>query len=579
MTDDSMKKIADAVADAAPVSDDDAFDDVDAFDDGPPADDPNIDWGKVRQCAGRELNDVGNAHRLMTWHGSDILHLQRIGWHVWDGKRWAEDVDGRHSLPMCYETAKRIGFECYVIDPTEREQALIDAADAAKQRIDDPSISAAERRALKKAIDDGETAMRGAQARREKRSRFANTSGNRGRIEAMLALSMPFVSRPVADMDSDGFSLNVGNGTLRFREVEEEDPECPDSDVVRLRKVWRARLDPHRKEDLITKVCDVDYDPDARAPVFDAFLRRIVTDDEVRAYLCRYFGYGILGTSREQVFALLHGEGANGKSTLVDVVCRILGDYATSLPIATLIGDTTKRGAEATPDLARLPGARLVRAAEPKEGLPLNEDVIKTLTSSEPVPIRRLHQEFIDIRPVFSLVISANRKPEIRGDNDGIWRRVHAVPFGVQIPEEERDKTLGEKLWAERAGILNWLIGGALDYLDRGSLAPPKAVLAATDEYRAENDVMGGFVAAALEVTKKPSDLCTPGEVFRAFQNYCEQQALTPWRETTFAKRFAIAAARHGIDRHRGAIRTYRGAVIRPEFAEPSRTRKGTADA
>jgi putative DNA primase/helicase len=373
-------------------------------------------------------------------------------------------------------------------------------------------------------------------------------------------------------MDADGFSLNVGNGTLRFREVEEEDPECPDPDVVRIRKVWRARLDPHRKEDLITKVCDVDYDPDARAPVFRAFLERVVPDPEVRAYLRRYFGYGLLGTSREQVFALLHGEGANGKSTLVDICCRIMGDYATSLPIATLIGDTTKRGAEATPDLARLPGARFVRTAEPKEGLPLNEDIIKTLTSSEPVPIRRLHQEFIDVYPVFNLVISANRKPDIRGDNDGIWRRVHLVPFDVQIPPEERDKALGDKLWAERAGILNWLIGGALDYLERGKLEPPPTVVSATEEYRAENDVMGAFIRAALVVTGDTYDTCTPGEVFRAFQTYCERQALTPWRETTFAKRFATAATRHGIDRAKNSTTFYRGLKVGADYAPPSHT-------
>lgn len=574
--DDPEEGIRAIVAAAEPVADVDPFSGQDdSFDGVTPPDDASIDWDLVRLCAAEPQNDIGNARRLMHRHGGDLLHLQRIGWHVWDGCRWAEDVDGKHSRPMAHKTAELILFEPYVIDPTEREQALIDAGEAAAKKLG--GASPADLRPLQKAVSDGESALKAVQGRRTQRRRFANSSGNKGKLDGMLAELLPRVSRPVAEMDADGFALNVRNGTLRFVHAEEEDLECPDPEIVRMRKVWRVVLDPHQKADLITKLAEVEYDPGARAPTFRAFLDRVVPDAAVRAYLRRYFGYGLLGISREQVFAILHGEGANGKSTLVDICCRIMGDYSTSLPIATLIGDTSKRGAEATPDLARLPGSRFVRTAEPKEGLPLNEDIIKTLTSSEPVPIRRLHQEFIDVYPVFNLVISTNRKPEIRGDNDGIWRRVHLVPFDVQIPPEERDKGLAEKLWAERAGILNWLIGGALDYLTFGGLAPPPTVVTATEEYRAESDVIGAFIRGALQVTRETFDTATPGELFQAFQTYCHNQAITPWRETTFAKRFTKAAERAGIEKAKNSVVVYRGVRIRSEFtAPPSRTHSGS---
>lgn len=569
---DPREAILAAIDGARPVTDADAFpdassrtSDADGFDDGQPPDDPDVDWEMVRACAAEPQNDIGNARRLIRRYGTDILHLQRVGWHIWDGRRWAEDVDGRHSRPMVHRTVEAIGLEVYVIDPTEREAELIDHGREARKALA-AGAAKADEAALRKAVEDGETAEKALQGRRSQRRRFANSAGNKGKIDGMMAEALPYRSRPLADMDADAFAVTVENGTLRFVQTIEEDPDCPDPETMRTRSIWRVELHPHRREDLSTKLVPVAYDPAARSPTLRGFLGRVQPKADMRDYIRRYFGYGLLGTSREQVFAIFHGEGANGKSTLVDVCCRVMGDYATSLPIATLVGDTSKRGSEATPDLARLPGARFVRTAEPKEGLPLNEEIIKTITSSEPVPIRRLHQEFVDVYPQFNLVLSTNRKPEIRGDNDGIWRRVHLVPWDVQIPPEERDRDLAEKLWAERAGILNWLIGGALDYLSGGLRAPPD-VQAATEEYRAENDVIGAFIRGGVIVTRVPGDWFSPGEAFRAFQGWCAASGITPWRETTFTKRFAKAAERAGLEKAKASIVTYRGGRLHPDFA------------
>lgn len=520
--------VAPASSSAAPEPDEWFEDEVEV-----PAD---TDWSVVRTCAAEPQNDIGNSRRLRIRHGADLVHVQNIGWHVYDETRWLEDIDDCGTRPMCHRVVESIALESYVIAPTPREQAVFDAADAAATAMadlqhdinaldDDDELTkmVRERRKrelkdqmepLKKAVAKAESSTKTLNARKAQRRRFANTSGNSGKIDGMLREASAFLSRPVRDFDADPLAFNSENGTLRFHQVEELDPENPDPNTERVTKVWRVRRDDHARKDLISKLAPVLYDSTALCPLFDKFIARILPSQSVREYLQRFFGYALTALTKEQVFVLLHGEGANGKSTLVDIISRICGDYSTTVPIATLVGEDRRKGAEATPDLVRLPGARLVRSAEPKEGVSFDESLIKQLTSGEPILVRRLNEEFVEVYPTFKLVISMNRKPPIRGNDDGIWRRVSLVPFDVQIPDAEKDKHLPEKLWEERSGILNWLIDGALDYLTRGKLDPPDEVRAATQEYRDESDLMGAFVRAALVVTKVSGDTETAGDLY-----------------------------------------------------------------
>ncbi|HVL72185.1 MAG TPA: phage/plasmid primase, P4 family [Beijerinckiaceae bacterium] len=560
----------------------------DGFDDGAAEPDPSTDWGLVRACAQEPQNDIGNSRRLRLRHGHALIHVPNIGWHVYDGRRWAEDVDEAGTRPLAHGVVEAIGLEAHVLEPTEREQAEIDAAEAAALRrgqiarerdelAADTGLSKAERErqeaalkredaACKLAVALGAAAQKAWRARQAQRRRFANASGNKGKIDGMLAEALAYLSVPVARLDRDPLALNLANGTLRF--VAEEDLDCPDPDVVR--HVWRARLDPHDRADLITKLADTAWEPQASAPTFERFLGTILPNRAVRDYVQRYLGYALTGLTREQVFCLFFGEGRNGKSTLVDLVSRLLGDYATSLPIDTLVSSGgPKKGSEATPDLARLPGARLVRTAEPKEGLAFDESLIKGLTSGEPIPVRRLNQDFVDVYPTFKLVISANRKPAIYGDDDGIWRRVSLVPFEVQIPEAEVDKGLGEKLWAERAGVLAWLVAGALDYLGRGGLDPPAEVRAATQDYREESDLVGAFVRNALEVTGDPLHREEAGDLWASFETYCRKAGQTPIGKNKFQRRIARAAEKHGFHKGKASVSIYEGVRIRPAYAPP----------
>lgn len=571
----------DAASPAAPEDDE--------HDPGEAAAPENVDWDLLRLCAGEAQNDVGNSRRLRHRFGGDIVHIQNVNVYAWDGRRWAEDIDGRVSRPMCHKVADLIGLEPIVMEATEREQLVLDEAEAAalpladaEQRLRDVDAdktvaaelrlqSMAEIRAeingLKATIAAGREVVAALRSRKVSRRRFAVQSGNAGKVNGMLDEAVPYLSRAVSDLDRDALAFNVGNGTLRFVGHEAEDLENPDPDSVRMKTEWRVVFEPHARADMISKLADVDYDPKATAPLFKAVVDRVLPHEPVRDFLQRYFGYGITALTREQVFVLLHGEGANGKSTIVDIVARLLADYSTSVPIATLVNDNRSgKGSEATPDLARLPGARLVRTAEPKEGMSFDESLIKGLTSGEPFPMRRLNKEFIDIYPTFKLIISANRKPTIKGNDDGIWRRVVMVPFDVQIPEAERDKQLPDKLWAERSGILNWLVEGCLAYLNLGGLKPPDEVTAATKEYREESDVIGMFVSSALEVTGLSTDEVESGELYRAFEVWCRRSSVTPFAPATFNRRMPKTAAQRGFVKAKSSISLYAGIKIRDEF-------------
>lgn len=501
-----------------------------------------VDWDLLRRCAAEPETDIGNARRFLARFGDRVIAVHRIGFHVYDGRRWAEDVEDGHVRPLAHETAEKIALEARVIGAaSEEERAAMAAGDPAVVRL----------------VRD----------RRARRQRWARTSGNKSKIDGMLNEARPYRSVDIGDLDRDPLAVNTASGTLRF--VREPDPECPDPDVIRLK--WGVRLDPHRREDMISKLAPVAFDADAEAPVFEAFIARVLPDPAIRGFVQRYLGYSLTALTREQVFVFFWGQGRNGKSTLVDLVGRIMGDYATTVPFETLAGDDRRRGSEATPDLARLPGARLVRAAEPEQKMKFRESMVKSLTSGEPIPVRRLHADFIDFYPTFKLLVSGNHKPSIEGTDDGIWRRVLLVPWEVQVPAEELDRDLPDKLWAERAGVLNWLIEGALDYLEHG-LGPPDAVRGATEEYREESDPVGAFLRAACEITGNDADFESPGDLHAAYEAWCKQAGVNAWTPSTFSRRLPDKARSMGFRKAKSVGMTiYRGIRIRAEFRPDSR--------
>jgi putative DNA primase/helicase len=324
-------------------------------------------------------------------------------------------------------------------------------------------------------------------SRRQALADWAKRSESRQRLEAIISLGGPLCAAHPDQFDTDPWLFNLLNGTLDLRTGE---------------------LLEHRLNDFITKLALVEYDPEALAPTWDAFLNRIFAGNQnLICFVQKALGYGLTGDTGEQCLFILWGAGANGKSTLVNAIHAILGDYALATPPETLL---SKRQDCIPNDVARLRGARFVTAIESAEGRRLNEPLIKAFAGGDRIIARFLHREYFEFLPTFKIFIATNHKPVIRGTDHAIWRRIRLIPFTETIPEEEQDRSLPQRLIAEAPGILNWLIKGCLAWQQEG-LGMPDEVKMATESYRSEMDTMAAFFADRCMISEvmkvKSSDL------------------------------------------------------------------------
>lgn len=535
----------------------------------------------LAECAFEPETDIGNGRRFLGRYGNRVIHVARVGWHGFDGRRWKEDEDGSIVRPLAQKTAELISDEAILLTATEEEDKLIEAGRAARverKKMGLPKKDWDEEKLaryvqLEDVIEDGEDARKKVNGRKSKRHAHAKSSAGTSKINNMLTEASPHVAKMVSDLNLDLYAINCKSGTLRFtrEEDEESDPDDP-------RYRWCTRLDPHRAGDFISKLAPFDYRQGAKIDEFDKFLKRVQPDADIRAFLKRFVGYCLLGITVEQCLVFFYGAGRNGKSTFVDLLCDILGDYAVTLSIDSFAGDSRRGGNEATPDLARLPGARLVAASEPEMGVKLKDALIKTLTGGEKIPVRRLHQDFIEVLPQFKILLSGNHKPRIDDTSDGIWRRVNLVPWEVQIPRDEVDRSLPRKLRAEAEGVFAWMVDGALEYLNYG-LAPPDKVLMATQEYREESDPIGAFIRGACLVSGQEHDSSTPGDLFIGYSNWASREGAAEFKQATFARRFpdytrmsweGPDGKMHQFWKAKSSGTFYRGIVVRDEFVKPS---------
>lgn len=528
---------------------------------------------KLAECADEPETDIGLGTRLIIRYGPILRHVTHVGWHGFDGRRWLEDASGAFTRRLAHKTAVWIDDEAIRLDCSEEEQAAIEAGRIAAEEMKALGRKAKDWDAGKlaeyEAFESLVTKMRKVQddraGRMSSRHSFAKSAAGTNRINNMMGEAMPYLSIDVDELNRDLFALNCRTGTLRFFRPGPKEK-------------WRVRLDPHRAADNISKLAEVDFDVERSCPLFLAFLQRIMPDPDIRGFLQRYFGYALLGLTVEQCLVFFYGVGRNGKSTLVDLIVELMGDYAVSMSIDSFAGDSRRAGAEATPDLARLPGARLVAASEPEMGVHLKDALIKSLTGGEVISVRRLHQDFFELKPQFKIVLSGNHKPVIRDDSDGIWRRVFLVPFEVQIPEEEVDPDLPRKLRGEAAGIFGWMVRGCLDYLDNG-LAVPDRVRAATAEYREESDPIGAFLRNGCHITGDANDKETPLDLFAAFCLFARREGLPEFKQATFSKRLPDQTrktwrgpdgAMHQFMKMKSGTTIYTGIRIRDEFRPQS---------
>lgn len=499
------------------------------------ADEP--DEGKASEGALLPLNDTGNGSRFALYCGDQALFVPRVGWHVWDKRRWKLDPDGiavrRHAQQIQHhiiDEIQHLELEGWQLQQLEREVPVRQRL-AQLRQIEDADRSAE----VSKEIEDLDQEMKWIAKIRDRRSgmkadhrNFSKTTGNKGRIDAMLTEATTSLSRDIEDLDSDPLTVNVENGLLRFTVVGGgSEGFAKTADVKIEEHAQEVPISGGNATQVITKLMPVEYDPKATCETFEKFLARVQPDKEMRDFLQRWWGLSMSALT-VQKFLFQYGSGANGKSVLSDLMGRLLGDYSTSVKIESLTGRNRRGGGDATPDLMPLVGARSARASEPEEGERLQEGMIKEMTGGEKMLVRNLHADFIEVRPHFKLTISGNHKPDIRGTDDGIWRRVLLVPFDVQIPEGQRDDKLIDKLWDERSGILNWLIEGLLDYLE-GGLREPDKVIDATADYRADSDPIKSFLQECCQVSGDNCDFLPARSLIDGFQLWQDLRGEGTW--------------------------------------------------
>jgi P4 family phage/plasmid primase-like protien len=395
---------------------------------------------------------VDYAKRLTALFGDSIRYVTEFNrWAIYDGKRFelAKSVDSVPIEGLTKEMLSQTYAASFLLSDT------VAANIPANNRNNATPISIRE------------------QFQKE-HSKVKNIYAIRGIIQ--LARSEDRIEVHADRLNKDPFALNLENGTLDLLTMELRD---------------------HSPDDLITKVANTRFDPHANCPLWLAFLKTITEGDtEMIAYLQRFAGYALTGTSREQMVAIFFGEGGNGKTTFLETIGTLLGDYYLKTPTKTLLQMRDKGIGD---DLIRLDGARLVTANELPDSGRLDTAMIKDMTGNDLLVGRKLYGEHYQFRPGFTLAIYGNKKPELPADDEGIWRRVHLITFGYQVPEGERDKRLQEKLAEELPGILNWALEGFKVWSQEG-LNPPTKVIAETEEFRDEMNQPQRFYEECFEL-------------------------------------------------------------------------------
>jgi putative DNA primase/helicase len=363
-------------------------------------------------------------------------------------------------------------------------------------------------------------------------AKHALASESDQRISAMIALAQSEVSITPDMLNGYPWHLNCLNGTVDLR---------------------TGHLLPHQMEHFITKLAPVSYDPKATCPRWLEFLRRIMDgNNQLIDFLQRAVGYALTGETSEQCFFIFYGSGANGKSTFLQAMSYVLGDYSMSTPTETLL---VKRRGAIPNDVARLKGARFVVACEADAEQRLAESLIKQMTGGDTISARFLHQEWFDFEPSHKVFFGTNHKPVIKGTDYAIWRRIRLVPFEITIPEGERDKSLPEKLKEEAAGILAWAVQGCLKWQRQG-LGVSEEVKAATDNYREEMDVLGEFLKDRCR--QSPDSRVSSKNLFEAYTAWCEENGQEPVGQRAFVS----ALKEKGFNRSRlgsGGVRGWIG--------------------
>lgn len=454
----------------------------------------------------RPLTDMGNSERFHLRYGASFRFATAKGWLGWDDRRWAvldqdKDNDPAELRAAVFAMVRSIQDEARLMEVMGMRDAL------------NPH-------GMDYMVPKGPKWIPASMALAE----WGRTSESAGKLGCIANLAKRWLTVAIEKFDCDPLAVNVMNGTLRFG-VE----TGPDG----AKRAW-VQLEPHERLDLNTRLAPVIYDPQAVSPVYDAFFEWAQPKASMRRYLHAWAGYSISGDISEQKLQFWYGLGANGKSTAIDAWAHVGGDYAGTIGIETFLDQgIKKRGEQASPDLARLGGVRLLRASEPERGAKLNEALIKAATGGEPMAVRALHRGFFDLYPQFKLTIGGNYRPDIPGTDEGIWRRMKLIPWEQHRKEEDKDLQLASKLKGEASGILNHIVGGLLDWLENG-LVEPEEVRAATAQYREDSDPLARFLKLCTEADDTAR--IQSSRLHAVYAAWCKVAGEKEWTQKGFTK-------------------------------------------
>jgi putative DNA primase/helicase len=422
------------------------------------------------------LTDLGNAERFRDIYGADFRYCYTWGkWVTFDGARWQIGADGE---------AERAA-QCVPLQLHEEARAAAEGA----------AIHAREGR-----HEDAEKLKGWSQAL----AAWAVKSESTARIKALITEAKAMLEVKFDVFDFDPYSLNVANGTIDLK---------------------TGALRPHNRSDCITKIISTAYDPEAKCPNFDEFMKKVTVGNQLKEQcIIRALGSGLTGDQRDQMLFFFCGTGANGKSKLLECVGGLLGPYA----MATGSDFLTEKGGDQHPTaLAGLHGKRFVSTIEVGRGKRMDEPLLKMLTGGDTISARRVYEDFWEFKPTHKIFLAANHKPIISADDYAVLRRILIFNFDafffdaskgeVGLAGYERDEKIGEKILGEWPGILARLVRGCLEW-QRVGLQPPADVLASGVEYQEEMDFMAAW--RTEKTTTVPTIMTAFSQLFASYTDW-----------------------------------------------------------